>query len=396
MTNEKPTNRFKYLLAFIFGIVIMIIVYGLFEGTARRTRVGSTESDIVKTANIVQIAGVEEAPFSPSAFLGVEILTVNSVIAKQLSLSNASGVLVNSVVADSPAQKAGLKRGDVIISLDGNIIEDIDSFRQIMAELNPGEMVRIVFIRNGQKDMAYAELVKSPTLLETAKGSGSSESDWGVALSPLSSTLRKSLNIPPDIGGVAILSIAPGRSADQAGLMPGDVIMGIDKTPISDMDDFFSSLSADRDSTALLDVYSKGEMRYVPMDSSGVTEVADQTQSRTTLRQRIFSIFTGGMPFATDDDDDEEGPKGGKFAQDNVELTADNTAFNRPSTVPGDDNTGGLGPSNVTGMNRPSTVPSQSSGPTNDVVLFIGLLLLVILYLAYREYHRPVEVGNNR
>jgi len=178
--------------------------------------------------------------------------------------------------------------------------------------------------------------------------------------------------------------------------MPGDVIMGIDKMPISDMDDFFSSLSADRDSTALLDVYSQGQMRYVPMDSSGVTEVVDRTQSQETLRKRIFSIFTGGMPFATDDDNDEEGPKGGKFAQDNIELAAENTAFNRPSTVPGDENTGGSGPSNVTGMNRPSTVPSQSGGPTNDVVLFIGLLLLVILYLAYREYHRPVEVGNNR
>ena len=410
MANKKPTNSFKYLLAFIFGLVIMIIVYGLFEGTAKRTRAGSAEtvgaeSGIVKTANIVQIAGVEEAPLSPSAFLGVEILSVNSVIAKQLSLSNPSGVLVNSVIADSPAEKAGLKRGDVIISLDGNVIEDIDGFRQIMAELNPGERVRIVFIRNGQKDMVYAELVKSPTLLETATGNGSSKSHWGVALSPLSPTLRKSLNIPPDIGGVAILSVAPGGSADQAGLMPGNLIMGIDKTPISDMDDFFSSLSADRDSTALLDVYSQGQMRYVPMDSSGVTEVVDQAQSRTTLRQRIFSIFAGGTPFATDDDD-EEGPKGGKFAQDDIQLTTgDNPAFNRPSTVPGDENTGGTsgwtpgtpgGTSNTTGMNRPSEVPPQLGGPTNDVVLFIGLLLLVILYLAYREYHRPVEVGKNR
>ena len=116
----------------------------------------------------------------------------------------------------------------------------------------------------------------------------------------------------------------------------------------------------------------------------------------------MMSVLTGGIPFTEDDDDDnedEEGPKGGKFAQDdNVQLAADTTAFNRPSTVPGDENTGGTSStsggttSSTTGMNRPSSVPSQSSGPANDTVLFIGLLILLILYLAYREYHRPPEV----
>jgi hypothetical protein len=157
------------------------------------------------------------------------------------------------------------------------------------------------------------------------------------------------------------------------------------------MDDFFRALSSDNDNIALLDVYSQGSVRYVPLDSSGFLEAADQTQTQTTLRQKIFSIFTGGMPFADEDEEDEEGPKGGKFAQDDVQLTADNTAFNRPTTVPGDENTGG-DTTSTTGMNRPSSVPSQSGGPANDTVLFIGLLILLILYLSYREYTRPPEV----
>jgi len=137
----------------------------------------------------------------------------------------------------------------------------------------------------------------------------------------------------------------------------------------------------------------------VPLDSSGIIEAVDQTQAQTTLRQKIFSIFTGGMPFAADGDDDD-GPKGGKFTQDDVQLTTgDNPAFNRPSEVPGDENTGGTsswtpgtpgGTSSTTGMNRPSEVPPQLSS-TNDTVLFVGLLILLILYLAYREYHRPPE-----
>ena len=344
---------------------------------------------------IMQTGREEEASLSPSAFLGVEIISVDSVIAGQLGIPSRNGVLINSVVPNSPAQKAGLERGDVIVALNNRTVRDMDRFKEIMAKLNPADRVRIVYIRNGKKELTYVELVEAPAIQKTAQSPGPSDSGWGVSLSPLSSNLRQSLGIGPDISGIAILSVVPGGAADKAGLMPGDIIRGIDNTPVSDMDDFFSTLSSDKDNTALLDVYTQGRMRYVPMDSSGI-KAADQTQTQTSLRQRIFAIFTGGIPFATGEDEDE-GPKGGKFAQDDVQLTTgDNPAFNRPSTVPGNDNTGGSGPSSTTGMNRPSEVPPQLGGPANDIVLFVGLLLIALVYLAYREYHRPPEVDKNR
>jgi len=251
----------------------------------------------------------------------------------------------------------------------------------------------------------YAQLAGLPDSLATDQDTDSSESDWGISLSDVSSAVRNSLNIPADISGVAILSVIPGGAADEAGLQPTDVITGIDQTPVSSMDDFFRALSSDNDNIALLDVYSQGSVRYVPLDSSGIVAAVDTTPTQTqTLRQRMVSVLTGGIPFVTDDDDeDEEGPKGGKFAQDDVQLTADNTAFNRPSTVPGDENTGGTSTgtgasggstSSSTGMNRPTEVPPQLSS-TNDTVLFIGLLTLLILYLSYREYTRPPEVEKN-
>ena len=400
MKEEKTKGKPSALWAFLFGIILMLGVYILFESAPNRLRSGSTDdttdtkTDIVKTTNIVQTAAVEDVSVRPSVFFGVEVLSVNSIIAEQLSLPGERGVLVNGVVDGSPAQAAGLQRGDAILSLDSKAVEDIDGFRQLLAAYNPGDNVRIAYIRNAQKDTVYAQLVGLPDSLATAKDADSSDTDWGVSLSDISSAMRNSLNIPADIGGVAILSITPGGAADKAGLQPTDVITGIDQTPVSSMDDFFRALSSDNDNIALLDVYSQGSVRYVPLDSSGILEVADQTQTQTTLRQKIFSIFTGGMPFG-DDDDDDEGPKGGKFADDDVQLTADNSAFNRPSTVPGDENTGGTsGTTSTTGMNRPSSVPPQSGGPANDTVLFIGLLILLILYLSYREYNRPAEAKN--
>lgn len=400
MEKKKTKGKLSALWAFLFGIILMLGVYFLFESAPNRLRSGSTDgatdttTDIVKMTNIMQTAAVEDVSVRPSVFLGIEVLSVNSIIAEQLSLPGERGVLVNGVVGGSPAQKAGLQRGDVVISIDGEAVEDVDGFRLLMVKYKLGDNIRIVYIRNSQKNIAYARLVALPNSLITTQDADSSDSHWGISLSDISSAMRNSLNIPADIDGIAILSVAPGGAADAAGLQPADVIMGIDKTPVSSMDDFFTALSSNNDNIALLDVYSAGSVRYVPLDSSGILEVADQTQTQTTLRQKIFSIFTGGVPFVDEDNDDEEGPKGGKFApDDNVQLTSDNTAFNRPSTVPGDENTGGAsGTTSTTGMNRPTSVPPQSGGPANDTVLFIGLLLLLILYLAYREYNRPVEV----
>ncbi len=407
MEKNKIKGKLSALWAFLFGIILMLGVYILFEFAPNRLRSGSTDdtmsttTNLVQTTNIVQTSAVEDVSVQPSVFLGVEVLSVNAIIAEQLSLPGQRGVLVNGVVDGSPAQAAGLQRGDCLISLDGKEIEDKEDFRQLLAAYNPGDNVRIAYIRNAQRDRVYVQLVGPSDSLATDQDDNSSDADWGVSLSDISSVIRNSLNIPADIDGVAILSVTPGGAADTAGLQPTDVITGIDQTPVSSMDDFFSALSANNDNIALLDVYSQGSVRYVPLDSSGILEVADQTQTQTTLRQKIFSIFTGGMPFTDDDEDDEEGPKGGKFAtDDDVQLTTgDNPAFNRPSTVPGDENTGGTsdwvpgtpgGTSSTTGMNRPSEVPPQLSS-TNDTVLFIGLLVLLILYLAYREYNRPPE-----
>ena len=410
MEKKKTKGKLSVLWAFLFGIILMLGVYFLFEAAPNRLRSGSTDdttdttTDLVKTANIVQTAALEEVTATPSVFLGVEVLSVNTVIAEQLSLPSDCGVLVNGVVDDSPAQTAGLQRGDVILSLDGDTVEDVDGFRRLLAAYNPGDKVRITYVRAGKKDITYARLVALPDSVTTADDTDSADSDWGVSLSDISSALRNSLNIPADIDGVVILSVTPGGAADAAGLQAADVIAGIDQTPVSDMDEFFSALSSDNDNIALLDVYRQGSVRYVPLDSSGVVETADTTPTQTqTLRQRMMSMLTGGIPFTDDDDEDEEGPKGGKFAQDDdVRLTTgDNPAFNRPSEVPGDENTGGTSSStsggttsSSTGMNRPTEVPPQLSS-TNDTVLFIGLLILLILYLSYREYNRPAEVKKN-
>jgi membrane-associated protease RseP (regulator of RpoE activity) len=237
---------------------------------------------------IVQAALPVDEAVSLSVFLGVEIMSVDADIAEQFGLPKACGVLVKNVIDNSPADKAGLQRSDVILSVNNIAVENVDGFREIMAQLNPGDNVRIIYIRSGQKYTTYATLANlSAAAAIVEKGN---DMDWGVSLSVLSSNLRTSLRIPADIDGIVILSVMPGGLADEAGLQEGDVITGINNTPIASMSDFFDAITAGDDNIALLDIYSKGQLRYIALDSSAVAAVAQQRQK--SLLDRIISIFT--------------------------------------------------------------------------------------------------------
>ena len=389
MPEKKELTKFSYIYAFLLGITIMVLIYVVFDKTRSiAAPVPSVQVDTnVITTNpetgqiylngtsipITKVGSTDTTVVVSPVYLGVEIMPIDANMAKALSLSSDVGVLVNLVMPDSPAQKAGLKRGDVIVALDNKPVKDVETFKALLAKYKPGDKVKITYIRNGSRASAYAYLVALPALQKTASTQDAAPSGWGISLSPLSQVIRTTFNIPANITGIAIVAVEPGGVADTAGLKAGDVIMSVDKTAVYDLESFFNAISADRNNTALLDVYSQGTTRYVPIDSTSIKLTA--TTTPTTLGQKLATIFTKGAPISP-----------GSMVQ-----TADTTtAVNRPTTVPGDTNTGGSSGS-TTGMNRPSQVPSQSSGSNNDVVFFIGLLLLVILYLAYREYHRPPD-----
>jgi serine protease Do len=252
---------------------------GLFSGVAGNPKVEKP---------IVQAALPVDEPASLSVFLGVEIMSVDADIAEQFGLPKACGVLVKNVVDNSPADKAGLQRGDCLLSVNNIAVENVEGFREILARLNPGDNVRIIYIRDGQKDMAYATLANLSAV--AAVSEDKDDMDWGVSLSALSPDLRTSLRVPADIDGIVILSVNPGGLADEAGLQAGDVITGIDNNTIESMNDFFEAIEAGDDNIALLDIYSKGRLRFVALESSAVVATARERQKN--LLGRIISLFT--------------------------------------------------------------------------------------------------------
>jgi K(+)-stimulated pyrophosphate-energized sodium pump len=226
----------------------------------------------VTSGSIVRTATVKNTSVLPSAFLGLEIVSVNEVIAEQLGIPDGHGVLVNSVIGDSPAEKAGLQRGDVIAVINATATRDVDIFKEVMTTLEPNETVRITYVRDGRKSRTYATLAELPPTMLTAQTTNTDtdvtdDSDWGVSLSAITSTLRDTYNIPNNVDGVVIVSVVPGGAAAKAGLGPGDVVVGIDGTSISDIYDFLNTVASDEDDTAIIDIYTQGQFRYIPIAS---------------------------------------------------------------------------------------------------------------------------------
>ena len=376
---KKTTPKYQYILAFVLGMIIMVVIYVLFDMSTNsefRTRTGTTSSVSVSTtgvqltkggpsgsSSITQTAG--DTDTAPKVYLGIEGMDLNDIMAEQLGIQNSKGVLINSVIPKSPAAFAGLKRGDVITFMNNRAVRDIEGFKKVLASLEPMDKTRIIYIRNKEKASTYAIVIAPPSTTPLAVSSTNVTQQWGVTLSSLSAALRTSLNIPANITGVVIVEVLPGGLADQAGLKSGDVIVAIDKTAITDMYSFFKAIDSDTNNTALLSIYSQGTLRYVSL-SDAIVKTAGQPQSTLTLTA---------------------GPSSSSADTTTATTTTDTTT-----------STGSSPATAGTSANRPSSVPPPQAGggPVSDTVLFIGLLVALILYLAYREFHRPAEASSFR
>jgi len=275
---DKCPKHYVRWVVVTAGMVFVFFAYLIysnitgFDIDAPSTELVNGISKTVTQNSVIQTAAVGTS-VSPSAFLGVEIVSIDKVIAEQLGIQDVHGVLVNSVISGSPAEKAGLKRGDVIAVINTTATRTVEIFKEVMAALKPGDTVRITYLRDGQKARTYATLTKLPATMLTAQTTNTDITDnttWGASLSAITSNLRTTYSIPHNINGVVIVSVVPGGAAADAGLAPGDVIVGIDGTSISDIDDFFNAVASDKDGTALLDVYSHGQYRYIPIASLAV------------------------------------------------------------------------------------------------------------------------------
>jgi len=198
--------------------------------------------------------------------LGTTVQSLTSDLAQSLGIQNTQGVLVSSVEPGSPADKAGLKAGDVITAMNGRKIEDPNTLRNEVANTSPGATVALTIIRDGKQMELRPTLSESSANATPQRGRGGPAAvtgKLGVAVEPLTADLASELGLKPGTTGVVITNIDPAGAAANAGLQPGEVIVQINHQPIRSASDVGPALAKANGRPSLLLVNRGGQPLFV-------------------------------------------------------------------------------------------------------------------------------------
>lgn len=230
-------------------------------------------SNVAKTV----VAQLEQHGKVSRGWLGVQIQEVTPAIAASLGLHGDEGALVAVVTSDSPGAKAGLKQGDVILSFNGNEVNHLRDLPRLVAATAPDSNATMTVWRSGQKIQLQATVGELPNKEQVASATGGEEEEQparaealGMHFSPLTSQLRRELNLGKDVRGVVISRVDSGSPADDVGLSEGDVVVSIDQQPVSTPQDAAEKLKelAASKKSALLLLNRHGVTQYVGVNPS--------------------------------------------------------------------------------------------------------------------------------
>lgn len=201
-------------------------------------------------------------------FLGIIIQNVDGDLARQFGLSDNNGALVSQVTKDSPAGKAGIKVGDIIVRYSGKKIEDTRHLRNLVAATAPNEKVDITVLRDGKERTFKATVGELPPGKGEGEGdseeSKSTSSDLGLSVAPLTAANAKQYNLDENDKGVVVTDVDHGSPAADAELRPGDLITEVDRQPVTSVDEFQEALAKAKEKDSLLILVKRdGASRFV-------------------------------------------------------------------------------------------------------------------------------------
>ncbi|HVF37680.1 MAG TPA: Do family serine endopeptidase [Sphingomicrobium sp.] len=221
-------------------------------------------------------------------YLGVGLQPLEESIASSLGLPKDRGEIVRTVVPGGPADRAGLQQGDVIVRVNGQNVTPDETASFIIANTTVGSRVPIEIIRGERRQTLTVQVGQRPTDEELARQSGGSESEeealnqespvapgtaLGLSLQSLTPQIIRALNLPAGVRGVVITSIAPGSDASEKGLRRGDVILSVNRSPVTAPGQVLAAVEAarraGRSSVLLLVKRGQAPEAFIGVDIAG-------------------------------------------------------------------------------------------------------------------------------
>ncbi|MCP5515765.1 MAG: DegQ family serine endoprotease [Verrucomicrobiales bacterium] len=207
-------------------------------------------------------------------FLGVQIQDLNPQLAEKFGVDETRGALVVDVTPRSPAAKAGLKSGDVIVQFNDREVSDSRRLKLAVGETAPGSEVAIQVLRDGAHLNLKARLRSLPGEEQLARtdnpSTAADEALRGVGVGDLDDSTRAALKLPEQVRGAVITQVDQSSAAYESGLRPGDVIIEINRQPVANAEETVKACENPKDPVTLVKVWSRGGSRYLIVDETRV------------------------------------------------------------------------------------------------------------------------------
>ena len=201
------------------------------------------------------------------SWLGVYIQNVDDNVAKALKLSNRDGALVSDVVEESPAEKAGLEQGDVIVEFNDVLIYDSAHLKNIVSSTPPGTLSKVIIFRDEKKksvNVTLEEIKKSDD--KTIASMSLNDRDFGLEVKDVNKTLAEKYGVPME-QGVVVINVIPNSEAFDTGIKEGDLITRVGTEKIKSKREFKSQLKKAKKQGSVLLLVSRDDVsRFVALE----------------------------------------------------------------------------------------------------------------------------------
>jgi serine protease Do len=197
-------------------------------------------------------------------WLGVLIQKITPELKDKLDLKDENGALVADVVSGGPAEKAGIKRGDVIVSFDGKEIDEMNELPYVVASTPVGKVVTVEVIRKGQKNALRVEVGE---LKEEGEPPAVAEAEpnLGLTLKEITPELARNFRLS-ETSGLVVVQVEANSPAAEAGVAPGDIILEVDQASVRNLGEFNKKTSSYKaGDTVLLLINRRGSTLYITL-----------------------------------------------------------------------------------------------------------------------------------
>jgi len=197
-------------------------------------------------------------------YLGVTIQDIDDKIAKGLRMQRPEGVLVGTVMEGSPASKAGLKTGDVILEFAGKKVNSTAELRNVVASKAPGSTAPVIIIRDGAKRTIDVKLQTQPEnqpVAQQEQQSPAANELLGFAVAPVNSAMAERFNLPSGEQRIVVSAVDRSSKAFMAGLRPGDIIRSVDRKEVGSVAAFKAITDKKKEGDLLFLLVERGASR---------------------------------------------------------------------------------------------------------------------------------------